>query len=355
MATTFEAVPNRPVARINVKERPTSTLAFDGLMSLLAVWFMVGLFLDGAAHARNSVESFFTPWHAILYSGYLANALAVFWATFRNIGKGYSRWLAIPAGYEMTIIGAVIFEIGGIFDLIWHTVFGIEVNVEALISPSHLVLALGLMLIVNGTLPCSMATRRSAAVTHPGLDADAVIALLYTVRVDFFHLHDAPFLPGMGRKNHGRWASRRCDSRTGLATHPVTIRIFDGLLAARNPALEVALWNRHICANAEQPALSVIGDGIRFVPVAFAAGVFADVLILVLKPSIKRPVMFRVFAFTVPLVLYLLYFAEVSTINGLAWSVPLWGGASTLAGAVGLLISYLLIPSPAMQIETAAR
>lgn len=40
---------------------------------------MAGVFIDGFAHSnlRNTIEDFFTPWHAILYSGFTATALSV--------------------------------------------------------------------------------------------------------------------------------------------------------------------------------------------------------------------------------------------------------------------------------------
>jgi hypothetical protein len=41
---------------------------------LIGLWLMIGLFVDGWAHNNlQSLETFFTPWHAIFYSGFLAN------------------------------------------------------------------------------------------------------------------------------------------------------------------------------------------------------------------------------------------------------------------------------------------
>ncbi|HSE45781.1 MAG TPA: hypothetical protein VLA89_10700 [Gemmatimonadales bacterium] len=51
---------------------------------------------------------------------------------------------ALPVGYGLSGLGALIFAAGGMTDLIWHTIFGIEAHVEALLSPTYLVLALGL-------------------------------------------------------------------------------------------------------------------------------------------------------------------------------------------------------------------
>src|SRR3546814_9388797 len=40
------------------------------------LWMVVGLFLDGWAHDNAKPESFFTPWHGVLYSGFAASAAA---------------------------------------------------------------------------------------------------------------------------------------------------------------------------------------------------------------------------------------------------------------------------------------
>jgi hypothetical protein len=45
---------------------------------LMGTWLIVGVFIDGFAHNHGEVESFFTPWHAILYSGYVACAVWIF-------------------------------------------------------------------------------------------------------------------------------------------------------------------------------------------------------------------------------------------------------------------------------------
>jgi hypothetical protein len=121
--------------------------------TLLGLWFLAGLFIDGWAHNHGRVDdTFFTPWHAIFYAGFFAQASALVVAAFVNRGRGYTGLRALPAGYELAFVGAVVFATGGAGDLIWHTLFGIEVNVEALLSPSHLTLALGGFLLATGTL-----------------------------------------------------------------------------------------------------------------------------------------------------------------------------------------------------------
>jgi hypothetical protein len=49
-------------------------------MAALAGWLVGGLFVDGWAHnTRPRLESFFTPWHGLFYSGFAAAAGWICW------------------------------------------------------------------------------------------------------------------------------------------------------------------------------------------------------------------------------------------------------------------------------------
>jgi hypothetical protein len=106
------------------------------------VWFVGGLFLDGWAHNHGKVDNtFFTPWHAVFYSGYLAVAsvLAVLvWGSWMR-GEHWQRALAGP--YRVAILAAPGFGMAGVADLWWHTTYGFEAGIELLLSPPHLALA----------------------------------------------------------------------------------------------------------------------------------------------------------------------------------------------------------------------
>ena len=135
----------------------------DLVTMLLGAWLMIGIFLDGYAHTNliDELESFFTPWHAVFYSGFLATSAWVGWIVYRNVKRGL-RWQdAIPAGYGPTVFGLGLFGIGGLGDAIWHSIFGIESGVDALLSPTHF------MLFVGGLMGLSTAIRTSRA-RNPG-------------------------------------------------------------------------------------------------------------------------------------------------------------------------------------------
>ena len=77
---------------------------------------------------------------------------------------------------------------------------------------------------------------------------------------------------------------------------------------------------------------------------AIINGLLIDGLNLALKPSVDRVTALRLFAFLVPVVTEMIYFFAIQMLHGIAWVVHLWVGSIVLAGVVGLLLSYLLVP-----------
>jgi hypothetical protein len=128
-----------------VKKKVNKFVRYDRLVAVLASWMVFGVFLDGWGHHHGATESFYTPWHFALYSGYAATAAALFGYAWRRRRQGIKP--GTPAGYRTAVRGAAIFAIGGFCDGVWHNVFGIEHKVEAFISPPHVTLFIsGVML-----------------------------------------------------------------------------------------------------------------------------------------------------------------------------------------------------------------
>src|SRR6266852_4461299 len=153
MIESMEATQRQPSAALPQGTEPVAPALYDWTVTLLSTWLIGGLFLDGWAHNHiASLETFFTPWHAVLYSGYAALAALYFVPALRNRRAGSPWQRVMPVGYQASLVGATVFGIGGGLDLLWHTIFGIERSVDALLSPTHLVLATGVILMVTGPL-----------------------------------------------------------------------------------------------------------------------------------------------------------------------------------------------------------
>lgn len=167
-------------------------------MGILSALLIAGVYQDGWAHNHGKVdESFFTPWHFILYGTMALSGIVLFVVGLRNLaarrveiagglfsatGRAAIRD-SIPSGYWSAVGGVVIFILGGGFDLVWHTIFGIEASIDALVSPTHLVLALGAGLVCSGPIR-SVAYRYgddAGGWSHVGPAAVAVAATLALV------------------------------------------------------------------------------------------------------------------------------------------------------------------------------
>ncbi len=132
---------------------PASSARFDWWMAVLASLVAAGMFQDGWAHNHGLVDqSFFTPWHAVLYGTMALNGLVLLACGLRNLRRGYRFGSGLPYGYWLSAMGVVLFLAAGGLDLAWHTLFGIEEDINALISPTHLLLALAGVFVLSGPL-----------------------------------------------------------------------------------------------------------------------------------------------------------------------------------------------------------
>lgn len=83
---------------------------------------------------------------------------------------------------------------GGVADLLWHETLGIEVAVDALVSPPHLMLGAGGLLILTSPLRALRVLSRASTERPPVWTLPALLSLvLTTALVAFFLLYTSPF------------------------------------------------------------------------------------------------------------------------------------------------------------------
>ncbi len=183
MTSTPYGTPTRDAASSPAPRR--ATLAQDAVTVAIGLWLIGGLFSDGWAHHNvPELEGFFTPWHGVLYFGLL---LAGAWFIWLGRAGGRRWYRHLPAGYGWGCVGLGVFGLGGLADMAWHLVLGVEAGVDALLSPSHLVLFTGGLLILTSALRSRWG---SGDVTSPV--AIGGLALV-TALVSFFLLYVSEF------------------------------------------------------------------------------------------------------------------------------------------------------------------
>jgi hypothetical protein len=317
-------------------------IGFDRLMAVLCCGFVGGIYLDGWAHDHGRVDqTFFTPWHAVLYAAYFACALVLLGAVLINRRHSQSWRTAVPPGYELAVLGVPLFLASGEGDLIWHALFGFEVGIEPLLSPSQLLLAFSGILILSSPLRAAWRRTDSVANQRWGTLLPALLSLLavfsiFTFFTEFAHPLVHPRLVQAALSDD--------EKSWGVASVLVQATVLMGfvLLALRRWRLPLGTFTLIFTVNGA--LMSVLLDQQRLIPGICLAGIFADLLYLAVQPSAGRVGALRLFAFCVPLVYFLGYFVTFILTGGTNWSIHLWLGASVMSGIIGLGLSYLLVP-----------
>ena len=369
---------------------PASSVGFDlfGLIFLLV--FQIGGYVDGWAHNTLAVvETFFTPWHAILYAGFALSALYILIPLFRNRAKGYAWTHAVPKGYFVSVIGIIIFGVFGFCDMIWHIVFGVEANIDAFMSPPHLGLFTGSLLMISGPV-CALVSRNDSDKRSWSKNAPAVLAML-TFFLSFTFLlqpwvaigtSDAASVTGPAS---ARWTSAVTEAakapyrigtsdivglhaldttakeqpansnilivylhRIGVATIMLYTIIFMGIFLYLLALGRVPVGSFTVLFTIDVAFVSIMRSswlapglvGAQIV-VGLASGIAADLLYTWLKPTLDSKRALYLFSFFTPAIFFIFYFIEVQLNGGIWWSEHMVVGSIIYAGAVGLLMAAL--------------
>jgi hypothetical protein len=337
---------------------PASSLRFDLASIIVSLWFMVGLFLDGWAHNHIAeLETFFTPWHGVLYSGYFAVAGLMTITQLRNVMKGYSFSRAVPRGYFLSLIGIVLFFFGGIGDFLWHEIFGIEQNAEALFSPTHLLLAAGAILFLSGPLRAAWLRKSNAGdgwcTLLPAILSLAMLFSFFTFFTQYANIFGSPgVLTGTQPSGNFYFANVTAIS---YILYPAAIMMGVLLFALRRWRLPFGAITLLFVTNAIAMVLmrfDFARDYGLIIVAAAIGGMFADFLAARWHPSVERAALLRGFAFAVPFVYFLLIFGALTLAEprGLWWEIHMWLGVPVMAGAIGVGLSFLAAP-PALPTE----
>lgn len=303
--------------------------------------FVIGLFLDGWAHNHvPELETFFTPWHAVFYAGYALIAI------FLGVVRMRTRATGMPVGYKEAYIGAFIFLLGGIGDMTWHELFGVEKDIEALFSPTHLVLALGAVMMLSA--PWLAVMRVGKAPKTFAARLPAILAMTYTASAimfltQFHHWSDLRLT--------GTLIPRNADMDQALAMAGYMWHV--GILMVAMILL-LRTFRPHCGMLTVLFVISTFGmavmrmetvmDALPIVCIAYIAGYAADHWSVPVWPMEKRLTGFRWFSALVPAFLVALLHTYAILNSGTWWSIHMWTGAVAIAAGTGALIGLVMVP-----------
>lgn len=311
----------------------------DAVFTLLALWMIGGVAWDFHIHAGGisfAEEGFFTVSHVTFYSAFIAIALLITAATYANYRRGASLLEAVPQGYRLGVLGVALFMLGGPTDFLWHSQFGFEVGVEALTSPSHLLLVVGAALFLSSPLQAAWGREN----TPSGVRQISMLlsATFVAALVNFFTVYQNPLVQSLGVPG----GPSSDHNFLGILWFTVIV-IALGLTLLRRFRLAIGAFT--IVLGLLGLLVTAIASTFEFLPAIIATGIITDGLYYGARDrwSLVRTV--RLLGAALPIFLFTFYFVTVAVVYGLVWSVHVWSGGIISAGLVGLLVSYVVVPS----------
>ena len=351
-----------------------SRLAVAWLIALIGANAVAatGLLGDIANHVSRGSgltgSDFLSGWHLILYGGVAAAAGVI--GALAVVHGPAAPYRFLPAA----VAGLVALCIGGVTDAWWHRVWGVEASFDALVSPPHLAILAGLVLLTIAPIGAVAAGPGTALDwARSGVLGASVLSLL--VVVSLFTAYASPLAAGTDLGGEISNAGLTDLSATDLAA--TTGMVFEEPLLGSSTGdqeiargLATALWFSSLItlvvlvAQARGRArpgtwavtfgilglAPVIVNGTDMVPLTVglvAFGVGADIVTMWARP---HPLGFG----AATALMWAAYFVALSSQGDLTWNRQLWGGViatgmlagSAAAGAVRWLTGARLAAVP---------
>ena len=316
--------------------RPVDPAPADGAFSWLVtgahLWILVGLFLDGWFHIhRPDGESFFTPWHAILYSGVAATVAVHLRESSRSGG--------MRPGYGPSLAGGVVVLLAGFVDGVWHTVLGVEADLDALLSPPHLLLITAGTLVFAGPVRAALRAPRGAGLPTALSAAFIVSGLGFFTQYanPFTHLYPvlgySPEDGGTtGRVVEGAVAElRQVSGVSGVIVWAVLVGGALALVHARTPTVPGSLA---VVVAVPSLFMTTQRGTYAFVPAILLAALAVELLGRRLSPART--------ALAATTLLTTGWALTLAATEELAWSLELMTGSIGSAAAAGYLVGWLV-------------
>ena len=333
----------------------TSSGTEDLVAALFGILIVVALYLDGRAHVLGLPDSFFTPWHAFLYGGLL---LFIAWLAVISRRAATRHRLArvavIPAGYGYAVVGAGLFTVGGVSDLIWHQIFGVEFGLDALLSPTHLLLFVGGALMLTGPVRAfhgpavrlTMVTRVSATLAVLGITAIAAFALSF---LSGFITDSATF--AVGRAPSGTEAHILAESlaEAGLGSYVITtlVLVIPLVYLERLRLATVGTTSLLVTSVALLATTLENFQNTGIVIAAFGAAALTDVALLALRRvHVSLRAQELALAALLPLLLWSGQLLVTNMTQGVLWSLEMVTGVVIVSALAAFATVFVLGPVP---------
>lgn len=334
-------------------------VAFGWIMAVGGVWLVGGLFADLGWHIREDVDSFLTGAHAMLYSGLIVLFAASVATAIRGLRAGFTWRTAMPLGYDLVLPGLIIFLIGGILDAIGHYVWGFEAGFLALLSPTHQLIGIGLILVLTSPIRAAIIQKPRPATFVQQLPAIiAAASFLELIHWGTNYIFPSGAEQSLGPVRLPPTSSEALTAQTLAFSHQaggLTSFVLQSLVMI---GVTLYLIRNFTLRPGSLTLLYLLGNG--FIAVALAtswtqafavitasivAGIVADGFLRNVQALRSNRLRYGAFAFAVPVVYHATLLIYVFVLLGGTWWHPIFAfGALLYTGIFGFLLSLLAFP-----------
>jgi hypothetical protein len=317
-------------------------------MAALMVTLCAGVTLDnwGHFHGRGD-ESFFTPWHAILYGAMTSYGIILVLLAVANKSRGCTWRAALPPGYTLSLLGVGTFILAGLADLGWHSVFGVESDTTAYMSPTHL------LLLGSGVLAGTGPVRSAWLTLQPSstrgwlvLGPMLVSAASAVAGIAIFSAIASPLVQPFAAKDPVGAIPTSIDpsfkQAFGVASVIVQTLVTMSflLVAVRTWTLPFGALTLLISLPSAVQAVTV--DNYWLIVAVLIAGLVAEVVVALVGGSPLHGAPLYGVATLVPALYVGSLFTALWITVGIAWPATVIAGSIVYASATGLVLSFVL-------------
>ena len=335
----------RPLAVTQKRQQPVSSLAFDALYAVLTLVLAAGIFIDVWSHSTfGPDQSVLSPYHFLFYSSMGTIGGLLFFTHTNNLRKGYKWSAALPVGYGFSFFGVILFTASGMLDLSGHALFGFETGLEAVMSPTHMMLFIGWFIVALAPIRAAFAKFKINPAKHLGQQLPMILALVSALcAVTLASFYYTP----LSVVSNGVQEMRTLDEDFAQVIEIASIFIQTGVL------MTVIIWViSQIKLKVGAVALLFFLFGVLLAittlnPIAIInaslGGILLEIAYQVIQPTRKQVLRFCLFAFLAPILLWGSYygFYLISGVGGGLWVTGyVWLGTVFQSGFIGLALAF---------------
>jgi hypothetical protein len=229
--------------------------------------------------------------------------------------------------------------------MLWHEIFGVEAEFDALFSPTHLTLAIGMNLIITGPLRAAWARPAHRLTWQAG--GPAILSLTALIcGFTFLMMAAHPLVANIAGATHDY--SDRIGQIAGTTSLLLTTSLLMGptLLTIRRWQLPagalIVAWGINTLA------MFIINWHHSYAPwqalAMFVAVIIIDLVRVQMEPLRQSSNRAHSFAALAPFLLIGSYFVALHFTEGTRWSVHMWTGIVVESAIAGWLLSFLVFP-----------